>query len=198
MIGAIHTIKPPDGLRTRLNSASGSPALRKHARHPAILCAIAGALLIIGFLVYLELDRRADFPGKENVESMLAEFDRINEMEFEPVNGPISGLTDWMMLRGVEGLALPPELAGLQADYARAFKKDGQNVAQFAIKQNASILTVFRASDFNVNFDSNDDWRFLEHGEWSAGIRQRGDICTLVALRGSRADVEEFIHSLTP
>jgi hypothetical protein len=197
MVGAIHTIRPPEGFRARLGSAAG-PALRKHARHPAILCAIAGALLIIGFLTYLELDRRSDFPGKPSVESMLAQLDRMDEMDFEPVNGPISGLTDWLMLRGIDGLEVPPELAGLKAAYARTFKKDGESVAQLAINEHSSILTIFRASDFNVRLDPNGDWKFFEQGEWSAAIRQRGDTCTLLALRGSPADMEEFIRSLTP
>ena len=198
MIEAINTIKPPDGLRARLDSAAASPALRKHARHPAILCAVAGTLLIIGFLVYLELDRRSDFPGKESAEGMLAQLDRMDEMDFEPVTGPISGLTDWLMLRGVDGLALPSELAGLHAAYARTFKKDGQSVAQLAINQHSLILTIFRASDFNVRLDPDGDWTFFEQGQWSAAIRQRGDTCTLLAVRGHRADMEEFIHSLTP
>jgi hypothetical protein len=197
MIEAIHTIKPPEGLRARLGPAAGT-GLRKHARHPAILCAIAGALLIIGFLTYLELDRRSGFPGKQNVESMLAQLDRMDEMEFESVAGPISGLTDWFMLRGVDGIEFPPELAGLKAAYARTFKKEGQTVAQLAINDHSSILTVFRASDFNVQLNPNGDWKFFEQGEWSAAIRQRGNTCTLFALRGSPADMEEFIRSLTP
>ena len=198
MVEAIHTIKPPEGFRARLGSAAGSPALRKLARHPAILCAIAGALLIIGFLACLELDRRSDFPGKQSAESMLAQLDRMDEMDFEPVSGPISGLTDWLMLRGIDGLEFPPELAGLKAAYARTFKKDGESVAQLAIDEHSSILMIFRASDFNVRLDPNGDWKFLEQGEWSAAIRQRGDTCTLLAVRGSPADMEEFIRSLTP
>jgi hypothetical protein len=198
MIEAIHTIKTPEGFRARLDSAAASPALRKHARHPAILCAVAGTLLIIGFLVYLELDRRSDFPGKENAESMLTQLERMDEMDFEPVTGPISGLTDWFMLRGIDGLGVPPEVAALQAAYARTFKKDGQSVAQLVINQHSSILTIFRASDFNVRLDPNGDWKFFEKGEWSAAIRQRGDTCTFFALRGSPADIKEFIRSLTP
>ena len=198
IIEAIHTIRPPEGLRARLDSATASPALRKHARHPAILCAVAGTLLIIGFLVYLELDRRSDFPGKESAEGMIAQLDRMDEMDFEPVNGPISGLTDWLMLRGADGLEVPPKIARLHAAYVRTFKKDGRIVAQFLIDQHGSILTIFRASDFNVRLDPDGDWTLFKQGEWTAAIRQRGDTCTLLAFRGERIDLEKFIHSLTP
>jgi hypothetical protein len=197
MVEAIHAIKPPDGFRARLGLAS-SRGLRKHARHPAILCAIAGALLIIGFLVYLEMDRRASFPGKENVESMIDSLDRMSGMELESAHGPVSGLTDWFYMRGFEGLELPPDLAALPAVGVRTFSQGSHTICQLAIDRQASILTIFHASEFGVFLDSDADWKYFDHGEWSAAIRRRGDICTVITLRGSRADIEELIHSLTP
>src|SRR5688572_4380039 len=56
---AIHSIPPPDKLPERLGAslAGATPKLRKQAGHPAILCAIAGVILIVGFLIYMQLDR---------------------------------------------------------------------------------------------------------------------------------------------
>jgi hypothetical protein len=198
MVEAIHTIKAPEGLRERLEACSAaSLALRKHARHPAILCAIVGTLLIIGFLVYLELDRRATFPGKDNVVSMIDLLEKMSGLELEPAKGPVSGLADWFYIRGFDAMELPPELGALPAVGARTFKQSGHPVGQLAIDRHASILTVFRASDFNVRLDPEGDWTFFERDEWSAAIRQREDICTLFALRGSRAEMEEVVRSLT-
>ncbi len=200
IVEALRVIKPPDGLRQRLGNGAGAPppALRQHARHPAILCAIAGALLIIGFLVYLELDRRAGFPGKENAERMVGLLGEMSGVELEPARGPVGGLADWFYMRGFEGLVLPPELAALPAVGARTFKHAGHTVGQLAIDRHATILNVFRASDFGIRLEQGGDWKIFEQGEWSAAIRQQDDICTLLAFKGTPLEMDEFVHSLTP
>lgn len=200
IVEAIHYIKPPDSLRKKIAECAAPRELRKHARHPAILCAIAGVLLAIGFFVYLEMEKRAGFPGKENAERMLDQLNRMTGVELEIKSGTVGGLADWFMLRGFDEMALPPEIAALPATGARTFLSAGHPVGQVAIgdEKHASILDVFRASDFGVELEDGGDWRIFAHGEWAAAIRQRSGVCTMLAFRGSVEEMKAFVLNLKP
>ena len=200
IVEAIHFVKPPDSLRKKIAEGSGSQELRKHALHPAILCAIAGVLLGIGFLIYLEIERRAGFPGKENAERMIEQLSRMTGVELEIKSGTVGELADWFMLRGFDEMTLPRDIASLRVAGARTFQSAGHPVAQVAIGEDkhASILDVFRVSDFGIELDDGGEWRVFAHGEWAAAIRQRGGICTMLAFRGSVEEMKEFVLTLKP
>ena len=193
MVDAIHCIKPPDSLRKRIAECAAPKELRRHARHPAILCAIAGALLAVGFLIYLEMERRAGFPGKENAERMVGQVGHMEEKRTT-----VAGLADWFMLHGFDGMGLPPDVAALPAVGARTFQSSGHTVGQVAIDSHATVLNVFRAADFGIALEQDGGWKIFEQDDWAAAIRQRGDICTLLAFRGSGAEMEEYVRSLQP
>ena len=198
MVGAIHSVRPPDSLRKRIAECAGPKELRRHARHPAILCAIAGGLLTIGFLIYLEIERRTGFPGMENAGRMVAQLGRMSGVELEMKNDTVGGLADWFMLHGFDGMVVPADVAALPAVGARTFQNNGHTIAQVALASHASILNVFRASDFGVELAQDCDWRTFERDEWVAAIRQRGDMCTLLAFQGTIVEMEEFVRSLKP
>ena len=198
MMNAIHLIRAPETLRKKIADGAAPPTLRKHARHPAILCAIAGVLLGIGFGVYLLLEHLAGFPGKENAVRMVEQLGRMSGVELEPKRDTVAGLADWFMLRGFDGMAVPPDLGALPAVGARTFQNAGHTIGQIAIDRHETILNVFRASDFGVRLGQEDDWKIFEQDAWAAAIRQRGDVCTLLAFRGSAGEMEEFVRSLQP
>ena len=198
MMGAIHLIRPPESLRKTIAECATPPKLRKHARHPTILCAIAGVLLAIGFGVYLLIEHLAGFPGKENAERMVAQLGHMSGIELEPKRDTVAGLADWFMLRGFDGMAVPPDLGALPAVGARTFQNAGHTVGQIAIDKHETILNVFRASDFGVRLGQEDGWKVFEQDAWAAAIRQRGDVCTLLAFHGSAGEMEEFVASLQP
>ena len=193
MVEAIHCIKPPDGLRKKIAECAAPKELRKNAWHPTILCAFAGGLLTIGFLVHLEMERRAGFPGKENAERMVGQLGHMEEKRTT-----VAGLADWFMLHGFDGMALPPDVAALPAVGARTFESSGHAVGQVAIESHAAVLNVFRASDFGIELEQDGAWKIFERDEWAAAIRQRGDICTLLAFHGSSAEMEEYVRRLQP
>lgn len=197
---AIHSLQPPEKLRQRLDARRGgeTPRLRKNFAHPAILCAIAGVLLIVGFLVYVGVDRLRDFPGKDQAERMVETLSRMSGLEFEPARGQAGGLEDWFYMRGFEGFALPADLAKLPVAGSRVFKLNGHPVSQIAIEEHATILHVFRASDFGVRLTENGGWTTFEQEGWAAAIRQRDDLCTLLAFRGDAAEMDRFIRTLRP
>lgn len=200
IVDAIHFVKPPDSLRQKIAECCAPNELRKHALHPAILCAIAGVLLGLGFFVWLELERRAGFPGRENAGRMIEQLNHMTGAELEMKSGTVGGLADWFMLRGFDEMTLPPDLAALPAAGARTFMSAGHPVGQVAIgdDEHMSMLNVFRASDFKIELEDGGEWRVFAEGEWAAAIRQRDGVCTMLAFRGSVEEMKTFVLTLKP
>ena len=200
MVQAIHVVKPPDSLRKKIAECSAPRELRNHARHPAILCAIAGVLLAIGFIAYQAIEKSAGFPGRENVGRMVDQLSQMTGAELEMKDGTVGGLEDWFMLRGFDGMALSPDIASLPVAGARTFQSAGHAVAQIqvAIDKHAAMLNVFRASDFEVELEDGGDWDFFEQGEWASAIRERQGVCTLLAFHGPIEEMKKLVLTLKP
>jgi hypothetical protein len=199
IVAAISSLRLPERLAQSLASSKAAmPAIRDHARHPAILCAIAGVLLGAGFLAWLGIEELRSFPGKENAVQMVEQLGKMTGGELEAAAGAAGTMADWFYMRGFDGFTLAPELAALPAMGRRTFKVSGHPVGQIALDSQASILNVFRAADFGVQLDPKGDWKVFACGEWVAAIRQREGICTLLAFRGTEAQMDEFVHSLKP
>lgn len=202
MVDVIHFIRPPDDLRQKLSEltarAAGAERLKIQIAHPAILSALAGVLLIVGFLIYLEIDSRRNFPGREAVQRMLAETEHMTGVEFEPTSSPAGQLSDWFFMHGFDSFVAGPDLAALPAVGARVFKQNGQPIAQLAIDRQNAILFSFRAADFGVNLGSDGDWNVFEREGWVAAIRAEKGICTMVAFRGTKSEMKGFVEGLKP
>ena len=202
MVDVIHCLKPPEDLRRKLSElsarAAGSQRLRKNIAHPAILSALAGVVLIVGFLIYLELDEQKNFPGRPAIERMVATNERLTGVEFEPMESPAGELSDWFFMHGFDSFVVPPDLAALPAVGSRVFKLNGRPVAQMAIDRQNSVLFAFRAADFGVNLPANADWSVFVQEGWTAAVRQRSGVCTVLTLRGSQSEMKSLLQSLKP
>jgi hypothetical protein len=76
-------------------------------------------------------------------------------------------------------------------------------VAQFAVgdtQQNSMRCLVFQfhASEFGVQLPEEHAWKVITQDAWVGAIRQHGDHCFLIAFRGTKADMEEFLKTLPP
>lgn len=194
----IHSIKPPENLRQKLRAAGAQPeAGRKRVPllSPAVLTAVCGILLIIGFCVWTFLERLEKFPGRENVERMLSQTSR-GATELEVVATTTGALGDWFYMRGFEGYALPPEMGALPVVGSGVLRLDGHPIAQLAIDRQHSILYVFRTADFGVGLPADEPWKELDHEGWAAGLRCHGTLCYLLAMRGTREDLQAFLAAL--
>jgi len=204
IVDVIHFIKPPEDLRQKLSELGVKPGAEKTRRrsqwiNPAVLTAILGVVLIVGIVVFFVLDRMEKFPGREAVENLLGVAGKMTGTELEEVANTSGQLGDWFYMRGYEGYEAPEELAALPAIGSRVFKVEGRTVAQLAVG-NADALRClifqFHASEFGVQLPADGDWQVLTQDEWVGAIRQRGDHCFLIAFRGSKADMQEFLKTL--
>lgn len=201
IVEVIHCIKPPDDLRRKLdelgqNGAEPRGRVRANVFNPAIVSALFGVLLLLGFLAYLKMESAKDFPGKNWVVSMLELNDRMTGAELESTKLAAGDLADNMMLRGFDRFALPPELAPLPAVGWRVFRHSGNKVAQLAIDRHSLIVFVFRASDFGVQPGPEKTWKVFDHERWAAAATVRDGLCTLISFRGQPAEMETFLNSL--
>ena len=94
-------------------------------------------------------------------------------------------------------LEVPPEVAKLPVIGSRVFPYDGRTVALAIIdKRDGTLLFEFHASEFAVQLPPDGDWLIMTKENWVGAIRQRGDHCFLLAFRGGKADMREFLESL--
>lgn len=200
MVEVIHSIHPPENLREKLGVLVGKPPgelpLRSQLLHPAMLAVVAGAVLIVGFLVWTEMERREAFPGRESVERMLSIASDMTGVELEPARGRVGDLGDHFYMRGYEGFVLPPELANLPAAGSRVYKQAGHPVAQVAIDSHNALLYVFRASNFGIDLGKDGGWRIIAKDQWVAAVRERYGVCTMLALRGTKREMKELLTTL--
>jgi len=201
VVEAIHFIKPPENLRQKLAALGARPSverpgLTKQMINPAVLSALAGVAVIVGIIAFFVFDHMQKFPGRESVERMIPTPGKMTGPEFESVSTTANELGDWFYIHGYEGYEVPPEIASTPVIYSRVFRMDGKPIAQFAMERHESLVFEFHASDFGVELPQDGDWRLLVQDEWTAAIRQHGDHCVMVLLRGSKSEMNDFLKSL--
>jgi hypothetical protein len=201
VLEAIHFIKPPENLRQRLNALGArpraeQPGLRKQIINPAVLSALVGVAVIVGIIAFFVLDHVERFPGRESVERMIPAPGKMTGLEFDAVSTTTDLLGDWLYMHGYEGYEVPKEISSLPVIYSRVFRLDGKAIAQFAMERHDSLVYEFHASDFGVELPQDGDWRLLVQDDWAAAIRQHGDHCYMILLRGGKSDMKDFLKSL--
>jgi hypothetical protein len=200
IVGVIQHIKPPENLRKKLREVSSTPVAKRsalwHIFNPAMLTAILGVLLIVGFVVWQAMERMEKFPGREAVERMLSATNKMSGVEMDPVSTTIGTLGDWFYMRGFEGYRPPEEMAALPVVGSRVFRQDGHPVAQMMVERRDSILYIFRASDFGVEMEPSSSWTLIEYQNWAAALRRHDDVCYMVAFKGGKPEMREFLQQL--
>jgi hypothetical protein len=201
ILSAIRSIAPPEDLRAKLREAGArcdapKPKLRSHAFNPAVLTAILGVLLILGFITWTVMEKMEKFGGREAAERMLSLTSKMTGVELDAVSTTTGTMQDWFYMRGFEGYSVPADVASLPVVGSRVFRIDGHAIAQLAVDRHESLLYVFRASDFGVEIPENEPWKLMGYEGWAAALRRHGDICSMLAFRGSKGEMHAFLDSL--
>lgn len=201
IIGVIRCLKPSPSLKQKLGGPNGrANSKARQAMNPAILCAIIGVLLLIGIGVHFKLEANKDFPGRPWAEDFIKLNEHMTGAELEQTEMHAGDLADNLMLRGFDGFSLPAEIGSLQAVGWRVFRHgpSGHKVVQIAVERNNCVAFVFRSSDFGVQPGATGEWRYFEHDDWAAAIRQFHGLCVLVTFRGKEDAMRNMIQSLQP
>jgi len=199
---AIAAISLPPHLELQIQTinlpARSSAGLGKVLKQPAVLAVAIALLVMLGWFVYSTLIHSEDFQGREDVLKIL-DPDKANEMsrsEFDIKSTEAGSMGDLLFSQyGFENYYVPAQLSHLKTARCRVFKQDGYPVAEVSLESHQSLLFVFRADDFGVKITPSEHWRVFEEGDWSLGIQAHGEVCVLIAFKGSRDEMKRFLVS---
>ena len=156
-------------------------------------------VVILGIVVFFVFERIEKFPGREAVENMLSAASKMTGSELEPEASTIGQVGDWFYMRGYEGFEAPAEMVSLPVIGSRVFRVEGRTVSQIAVGTTDTLRCLifeFHASEFGVLLPPDNDWKVLTQDEWVGALRQRGDHCFLIAFRGTKSDMQDFLKTL--
>jgi hypothetical protein len=169
------------------------PARRPHPR--GILFAVGvGLVATVCMVIFLISDRLNSFEGADRIGELLDVANNLTGDEFEAVETRAGDLQDWFFLKhGLEHYAVPKQFANIKTVGCRVFKFDGATVAQImAVTDKELLLYMFAASELGIKIRKG-KWEIVEDNKWVGGLTGVNDTCFLVAFKGTRDDMKEFL-----
>jgi hypothetical protein len=167
----------------------------KRARPTTILLAVGiGLIATICLLVYVASEQMSGFSGSDRVSALLETANTLTGDEFEPVETSAGELKDWFFLKhNLERYAVPKSLADFRTIGCRVFKFNGADVAQImAVGDKELLFFIFPSNEVGVKIPS-DQWQIVEGENWVGGLTGMDDTCFLVAFRGTKDEMKEFL-----
>jgi len=210
MINLVESLPLPEGLLDRMKSLEAEPARRRldwraALKQPPVLAGLIGLVVMVGILIYFWMDRMQNFPGREALFRMLSTTQEMSGVELDPLITEAGKVGDWFLLKyGLEDFNVPPEFAAMKTVGSRIFKQDNFPVAQIAVERDRDLgpfpesgllFFIFRADDFGVKLPSN-RWYVFTQEDWVAAVRAEDKTCFMVAVRGTREQMDEFLKQL--
>jgi len=165
-------------------------------KQPPFLAGAIAVIVVIGVLVYCWRGWMEDFPGKESVDKMVVTIDHMSGTELEPKVTQAGALGDWFSINGYDNFHMLPQFAAMKTVGCHVFQQDGHPVAQIALENHTTILSIFHSGDFDVQLDPPERWRLFQQGEWAVAIRADSDTSFMIAFRGKKSEMQDFIDSL--
>ena len=165
------------------------------ARPRTILLAVGvGLVATICMVVFLISDRLNTFDGADRITELLDTANNLTGDEFEPVATNAGDLEDWFFLKhGLEHYAVPKQFAGVKTVGCRVFKFNGATVAQImAVADREILLYMFPSDDLGIKV-RNGKWETVEGDSWVGAVTGMNDTCFLVAFKGNKSAMKEFL-----
>jgi hypothetical protein len=167
----------------------------KPARPRTILLAVGvGLVATICMVIFLISDRLNTFDGADRITELLDTANNLTGDEFEPVATNAGDLEDWFFLKhGLEHYAVPKQFAGVKTVGCRVFKFNGATVAQImAVADREILLYMFPSDDLGIKV-RNGKWETVECDSWVGAVTGMNDTCFLVAFKGNKSEMKEFL-----
>jgi hypothetical protein len=168
------------------------------ARPRTILFAVGvGLVATISMVIFLISDRLNSFEGADRLSELLESANTLTGDEFEAVETKAGDLQDWFFLKhGLEHYAVPKQFANIKTIGCRVFKFNGTPVAQImAVTDKEILFYMFQSSDLGIKIGKG-KWEIVEDEKWVGGATGINDTCFLVAFKGSKDEMKEFLSSL--
>ena len=170
----------------------------KPARPRAILFAVGvGLVATLCMVVFLISDRLNSFEGADRISELLESANALTGDEFEAVETRAGDLQDWFFLKhGLEHYAVPKQFANVKTVGCRVFKFEGATVAQImAVTDKEMLLYIFPSHDLGIRIRKG-KWEIVEDDKWVGGATGINDSCFLVAFKGSKDEMKDFLSNV--
>ena len=170
----------------------------KRAPRRTILFAVGvGLVATICMVIFLISDRLNSFEGADHISELLDSANSLTGDEFEAVETRAADLQDWFFLKhGLEHCAVPKQFAGVRTVGCRVFKFDGADVAQImAVTDKEMLLYMFQPNDLGIKIRKG-KWEIVEANNWVGAVTGLHDICFLVAFKGNKDEMKEFLSKM--
>ncbi len=170
----------------------------KPARPRTILFAVGvGLVATLCMVIFLISDRLNSFEGADRISELLESANALTGDEFEAVETRAGDLQDWFFLKhGLEHYAVPKQFANVKTVGCRVFKFDGATVAQImAVTDKEMLLYIFPSHDLGIRIRKG-KWEIVEDDKWVGGATGINDSCFLVAFKGSKDEMKDFLSNI--
>jgi hypothetical protein len=187
---------PPRKSETEEEEEDEEPT--KRARPRTILLAVGvGLVATVCMVIFLISDRMNSFEGADRISELLASANTLTGDEFEAVETKAGDLEDWFFLKhGLEHYAVPKQFANTKTVGCRVFKFDGATIAQImAVTDKEVLLYIFPSRDLGIKIRKG-KWEIVEDDKWVGGATGNNDSCFLVAFKGKKDDMKEFLGNI--
>lgn len=169
----------------------------RRARPRTILFAVGvGLIATICMVIFLISDRMNSFEGADRISDLLESANNLTGDEFEAVETNAGNLQDWFFLKhGLEHYAVPKQFANIKTVGCRVFKFDGATVAQImAVTDKEVLLYMFPSRDLGIKIRKG-KWEIVEDEKWVGAVTGINNTCFLVAFKGSKDDMKQFLST---
>jgi len=184
---------PEDALASFASQVDAIPTRHFNPRDPAIIAVMIGFVLLVLVVTWNFLGRPASFPpdGLEVAEAALDADDSI----FQPATVPAEELEDWFVLKGFDGFRTPSFFLEKKAHSAGLLEFEKQRLAIVRFPSLNAQLVVFNAAPLDITMPDG-EWRKAQlNQQFSVAISQEKDMCFLVIVEGSEADLTRVLNS---
>ena len=172
----------------------------KPARPRTILFAVGvGLVATVCMIIFLISDRLNSFEGADRISELLESANNLTGDEFEAVETKAGDLQDWFFLKhGLEHYAVPKQFANINTVGCRVFTFDGAAVGQvMAVTDKEILLYMFPSRDLGIKIRKG-KWEIVEDENWVGGATGIDDTCFLVAFKGNKDEMKDFLSNVTP
>ncbi len=201
LVGQIEVPRVAAEWRVNVASIKGMKrSWKKTAAHPAILATALAVLVMAGLTVYFLNERLHEFPGSVTAKKLLAVASNTRRAQLDPLDTDAINLGDYFFMKfQLEHFDVPMSLADLRATGARVFDDDeGHRVAQVSLAESGMQFFLYPAEPPSADSAATSKkmrWRYVEDEGWSGAVEEHNGVCFMVAMRGSREDLEPYLTS---
>jgi len=170
----------------------------KTALQPAILAIGLALLVMAAIFVFTFMEHLHDFPGSAIAKKLLVVAKSTRRSQFETLNTDAINLGDYFFMKyQLEQFEVQMGFADFRATGARVFEdEDGHRIAQVGLAESGMQFFLFgaeRGSNGHSRAPEFSGWQYVEGEGWAGAVQEHNGVYFMVAMRGSKQDLEPYL-----